>query len=402
MTDFPTEKIQAMARLKAFVPNAGKRYAQRRNFDHGAGRHKDVSCLSPYVRRRIITETEVLHAVLGAHAYNTAEKFIQEVFWRTYWKGWLEMRPSVWRDYQKQLGIFSSQIATQSGLRQQWEAACLGDTGIDCFDAWAHELVTTGYLHNHARMWFASIWIFTLQLPWQLGADFFLRHLLDGDPASNTLSWRWVAGLQTAGKTYLARPDNIAKFTNGRFFQSGLATSAQPVGEFTSYPRLPAPVNPPFDKAAPTLLMLHDEDTEISQLVDSFENIIGAVRINCLNALTPFEMSRNVTNFVGALIQDTDERWSTSIGSVENLQNPADILTRALDGAAIQIATPYAPVGPTADVLKTLSAQAEQAGVKVIPVLSHYDEICWPKATHGFFRFKEHIGQFLSDLKISA
>ena len=148
--------------------------------------------------------------------------------------------------------------------------------------------------------------------------------------------------------------------------------------------------------------MLHDEDTEISQLVDSFENIIGAVRINCLNALTPFEMSRNVTNFVGALIQDTDERWSTSIGSVENLQNPADILTRALDGAAIQIATPYAPVGPTADVLKTLSAQAKQAGVKVIPVLSHYDEICWPKATHGFFRFKEHIGQFLSDLKISA
>lgn len=233
MTDFPTEKIQAMARLKAFVPNAGKHYAQRRNFDHGAGRHKDVSCLSPYVRRRIITETEVLHAVLGAHAYNTAEKFIQEVFWRTYWKGWLEMRPSVWRDYQKQLGIFSSQIATQSGLRQQWEAACLGDTGIDCFDAWANELVTTGYLHNHARMWFASIWIFTLQLPWQLGADFFLRHLLDGDPASNTLSWRWVAGLQTAGKTYLARPDNIAKFTNGRFFKSGLATSAQPVGEFT-------------------------------------------------------------------------------------------------------------------------------------------------------------------------
>jgi deoxyribodipyrimidine photo-lyase len=64
------------------------------------------------------------------------------------------------------------------------------------------ELVETGYLHNHARMWFASIWIFTLRLPWELGADFFLRHLLDGDAASNTLSWRWVAGLHTKGKHY--------------------------------------------------------------------------------------------------------------------------------------------------------------------------------------------------------
>ena len=99
-----------------------------------------------------------------------------------------------------------------------------GATGIDCFDAWARELVATGYLHNHARMWFASIWIFTLRLPWELGADFFLRHLIDGDPASNTLSWRWVAGLQTAGKTYLATAENIARFTGGRFAPQGLAT----------------------------------------------------------------------------------------------------------------------------------------------------------------------------------
>ena len=63
-------------------------------------------------------------------------------------------------------------------------------------------------------MWFASIWIFTLNLPWQLGADFFMQHLLDGDPASNTLSWRWVAGIQTKGKNYLARKSNIEKYSN--------------------------------------------------------------------------------------------------------------------------------------------------------------------------------------------
>lgn len=76
-------------------------------------------------------------------------------------------------------------------------------------------------------MWFASIWIFTFKLPWQLGADFFYRRLLDGDSASNTCSWRWVAGPHTVGKTYLARADNIEKFTAGRFAPHGqLATIA--------------------------------------------------------------------------------------------------------------------------------------------------------------------------------
>ena len=89
-------------------------------------------------------------------------------------------------------------------------------SGIPAMDAWTSELIETGYLHNHARMWYASIWIHTLKLPWTLGAEFFLRNLLDGDVASNTLSWRWVAGLHTVGKFYLAQKSNICKFTAGR------------------------------------------------------------------------------------------------------------------------------------------------------------------------------------------
>jgi deoxyribodipyrimidine photo-lyase len=84
------------------------------------------------------------------------------------------------------------------------ERAVNGQTGLTCFESWVTELVETGYLHNHARMWFASIWILTLGLPWRLGAVFLYRHLLDGDAASNTLGWRWVAGLQTRGKPYPA------------------------------------------------------------------------------------------------------------------------------------------------------------------------------------------------------
>ena len=83
------------------------------------------------------------------------------------------------------------------------------------------ELRTEGWLHNHTRMWFASIWIFTLRLPWPLGAALFEHHLKDADAASNTLSWRWVAGIQTPGKHYLARAENIARYTNGRFDPRG-------------------------------------------------------------------------------------------------------------------------------------------------------------------------------------
>ncbi|MDJ0895420.1 MAG: FAD-binding domain-containing protein, partial [Alphaproteobacteria bacterium] len=215
MTSWVPSRREALHHLEAFVPRAGRAYAARRNYDCGPGKHSDVSTLSPWIRHRLILEEEVVSAVLARHSFAAAEKFVQEVFWRTYWKGWLELRPSIWADYQGSVRTLVGRLDRDPDLRARWEQASEGRTGIGCFDAWSRELVQTGYLHNHARMWFASIWIFTLELPWELGADFFLRHLLDGDPASNTLSWRWVGGLQTRGKTYLARPDNIARYTEG-------------------------------------------------------------------------------------------------------------------------------------------------------------------------------------------
>ena len=184
----------ARARLQAFLPQSGKRYAAQRNFDFGPGKHQKVSALSPWLRHRIILETEVLEAVLGAQSAASAEKFIQEVFWRGYFKGWLEHRPEVWQRYRRRVTDLLGQLETDTALHARYEEAVGGHTGIACFDAWVQELVEANYLHNHARMWFASIWIFTLRLPWELGADFFFRHLLDGDAASNTCSWRWVGG----------------------------------------------------------------------------------------------------------------------------------------------------------------------------------------------------------------
>jgi hypothetical protein len=163
----PRHTHRGAAPLQAFVPHAGRTYAATRNYDRPDQGHPNVSRLSPYLRHRILTEAEVLEAVLGRHSATAAEKFVQEVYWRTYWKGWLEMRPGVWADYRRDLdgawrgmdGDLAGPLARAEGGRNRDRA----------FDAWARELVTTGYLSNHARMWTASIWIFTLRLPWEVG-----------------------------------------------------------------------------------------------------------------------------------------------------------------------------------------------------------------------------------------
>src|SRR6056297_2522185 len=291
----PPTRTAALEKLSAFVPRSARDYAAQRNYDRGPGRHHDVSTLSPYIRHRLITEPEVIGAVLGRYSMTSAEKFVQEVFWRTYWKGWLEMRPAVWAGYRQGLARAWDNVQTQSGLRAEWEAACKGETGIECFDHWAHELTETGYLHNHARMWVASIWVFTLRLPWELGADFFLRHLLDGDPASNTLGWRWVAGLQTPGKTYLARPDNIARYTRGRFRPEGLAQEAPALDGPPHPQRMDAPAGdaPPRGRVG---VLLTEDDLTPDWLLDRVDPAEVAV-FDATALRSPLHVSPRVLSF---------------------------------------------------------------------------------------------------------
>lgn len=185
-------RAAGLQRLSAFVPRAAA-YARERN--RVVPPHDRVSRLSPYLRHRLVLESETIAAAWSTHPPAAVEKLVAEVLWRTYWKGWLQLRPQVWQAYLEQWRRDREDL---DGAGAERLAAALGArTGIECFDAWIRELTETGYLHNHARMWLASIWIFTLRLPWTLGSAFFLRYLLDGDPASNTLSWRWVAGLHT-------------------------------------------------------------------------------------------------------------------------------------------------------------------------------------------------------------
>ncbi len=399
LTQFPPTRTAALERLSTFVPKAGRAYATNRNFDLGPGAHVHVSQLSPYLRHRLITEEEVLQAVLGHYALSSAEKFVQEVVWRTYWKGWLELRPSVWDMYQADLTRAWDRVQTESGLRREWEAACMGETGIDAFDHWAHELGQTGYLHNHARMWFASIWVFTLRLPWELGADFFLRHLLDGDAASNTLGWRWVAGLQTQGKTYLARPDNIAKYTEGRFKPTGLASFAAPLDGPPHPPRQDPPVGDSLDPGKPSVLLLTDDDLSPGFLFDAGLDPKATGVFTARAEATPLQLADHMHAFMDGAFDDVAARWGDRLGEMSRLTSAQEIVDWARAHGAEQIVTPYAPVGATARALDRAEAPMDDAGMRLVRCLRDYDAGAWPHATHGFFRFKEKIPRIVGRIK---
>lgn len=268
MLSFPAfTRAAGLNRLNAFRSSSGRIYADRRNTDAGPEEVTITSALSPYLRRRLLLESEVAAAAIDAHGYPVAEKFVQEVFWRTYFKGHLESRASIWADYLRQVSDERARLDVSSGLRSVYTQAVEGRTGIDSFDHWARELAEFGWPHNHARMWFASIWIFTLRLPWALGADLFLRNLLDGDPASNTLSWRWVAGLHTRGKAYVARAENIARYTQGRFHPKELKENPQPLTEEVEHSLVPVPTVDPLPDGEVALLLhlddLHPESLDL-------------------------------------------------------------------------------------------------------------------------------------------
>lgn len=392
----PPTRSAGLARLDEFAPRAGRAYAARRNYDLPG--HADVSGLSPYIRHRLLTEAEVLTTVLHHHSPQAADKFVAEVFWRTYWKGWLERRPTVWRSYQAGLQAALNRVQTEAGLRQEWEAACAGTTGIDAFDHWARELVTTGYMHNHARMWFASIWIFTLRLPWELGADFFLRHLLDGDPASNTLSWRWVGGIQTQGKTYLARADNIATYTEGRFRPLGLAHDARPL-PFSPFPDAgPVPRGDNLPPEGPTGLILTEDDLAPDHLFDLGLQPKATAILQRTQGRSPLTVSRQVTGWVAAAFADCTTRHADRLGPVMRVEDGPGLVRWANAAGLRHLVTAYAPVGPTADALAEAKPLLAAQGISLSQTQRPFDALAWPHASAGFFRFKEAIPRLLDAL----
>ena len=403
----------ALTRLAQFVPRAGQPYRAGRNEDRGPGHHQTVSGLSPYLRHRLLLDQEVLQAVISRHDLDTAAKFIDEVFWRSYFKGWLEHHPDVWTNYIKDCSRLRRTVADDKTLRAAYSDAIYARTGIAPFDAWVRELRATGYLHNHARMWFASIWIFTLGLPWQLGAQWFHYHLLDGDAASNTLSWRWVAGLHTRGKTYLARSDNIRRYTAQRFAgESGpdsfaglerLASIAPALTEDPAVTRQQMPNWPEY--SAPRSggrvgLLLHDEDMSLQAPVQPVAvGMLAPQRVGRRRA------ARQVSRFGLKAASSTlaTAKHTLSLQTSAELLRTRTATQRWLQHAKLdRLVVPYVPRGPSFQRMQWVLDQAAELGIETEVFMRDIDRAAWPHARQGFFALRKHIPDILQHLDITT
>jgi deoxyribodipyrimidine photo-lyase len=381
----PATRPEALRALGDFVDGPVLRYARLRN--HIADGHSHVSRLSAAITHRLVTEEEVLRAVLRVHKPAAVEKFLQEVVWRSYWKGWLELRPGVWRD-------FVDFTPAAEPLAERLRA---GRSGCEAMDAFARELVSTGYLHNHARMWWASFWIHRAGLPWRDGARFFLDHLLDADAASNTLSWRWVAGLQTAGKTYLVRRSNLETYWPDAPGQGLNQLEGEPAIDIPrdtadrSRHEIAESVEHPG--VAPAGLLLHEEDLslECGPLRDFRPAAVqfwktpsrSSLRAAWLRLATEDACSRAESHF---------QREVTASETLNALQGWVE--TQSL--RRIVMAAPF--VGPVRDSLAPFLAWCADRGIAIVPIRRRWDSRVFPLAKAGFFPFWNSVRPQLTHL----
>ncbi len=374
---FEASRAKALNQLNNFVENNLGEYSKLRNFDFGPEKRSNISCLSPYITHGIINEQEVIQKALSKFSFSKNEKFIQEVLWRTYWKGWLEIRPNVWADYLIEL----NQIKNEFKDNKDYIAAIEGKTKVDCFNEWVKELKENNYLHNHTRMWFASIWIFTLELPWQLGAEFFMQHLYDGDAASNTLGWRWVAGIQTQGKHYLASEWNIKKFTNNRFQNIKLNENAPPKVSEKSYQIIKQVFNNPQEIENKKLLIF--ENNLSFEITDFKENNFKKIYlVSNKNENRAIKLSEKLVKFKSHLIEDQEQRLKNQsidcqiidISELKNIENYYGL---------------YPTVGENLDFLNSNNLEIDF-------LYRNLDQLAWQYCNKGFFNFKNYIPKIVS------
>jgi len=369
-----------ISKLDYFIENNLKNYSRDRNYDFGPDSRNNISLLSPYISHRSLFEYDVVKKCLEKYKFDQIEKFIQEIFWRVYWKGWLELRPEVWTDFCE-----SYQSIEQSKFYQK---ATEGNTGIRCFDEWVLELKENNYLHNHTRMWFASIWIFTLKLPWQLGAAFFMEHLYDGDPASNTLSWRWVAGIQTKGKHYLARSSNISKFTNQRFQYTQLTTDAEPIFENKNYEL--KRLDHKNSETRHENLIIFDSNLNAQELSDLSERYKTIFFVLIDNYSRKIKLSHRVMSFKASLIKNISELISNA--KIINLEELENLLSK---NPKIDVIYPF--VGENLDILNKLSFKLKsQLNFKY----KNQDLYSWQFSNKGFFNFKKNIPNIINKFNL--
>ncbi len=238
----------ARARIAAVRPGA---YARTRNALDGA-----VSGLSPYLTHGFVTLADVLAGVAARHALDVQHKFVFELGWRAYFR-------HVWRHRGKGIlrSLHEGLLPDDAYARELPADIRQGCTGVPVVDEAVRTLYATGTLHNHARMWLASYVVHVRKVHWRAGADWLYGHLLDGDLASNHLSWQWVAGTGSR-KPYLFNADNVERYAPASWHSPGSVIDAsyealdrvarqparqpvpQPQNNHDAPPGSPAPIEP--------------------------------------------------------------------------------------------------------------------------------------------------------------
>ena len=376
---FETTRNKALEKLDNFINSEIVDYNFKRNFDYGPDLRGNVSCLSPYVSHRLITEYEIAKRVLRKHLYQRVDKYIQEIFWRVYWKGWLELRPRVWEDFIEDLNFIKEDEKVNNAIN--------GETHIECFNDWVKELKKFNYLHNHTRMWFASIWIFTLKLPWQKGAEFFMKYLYDGDAASNTLSWRWVAGLQTKGKNYSAQSWNITKFTNNKYKNIKLVENAPPIIDNRGYNIVPLNFNNNNNLNKNLIFFENDLNVETYKL-KKYDNIY-CVMLN--NDSRRIKLDEKVIRYKMEVINDQKKRFDKfKVIDEFELENILEDI-KNLDVI-------YPCIGENMSLLKRISKKNK---LNYNFILRDEDIFSWQFSNKGYFNFKANLPKIFSKFKIN-
>jgi deoxyribodipyrimidine photo-lyase len=204
---FPTYYASVLARIDEIDPLV---YGRTRNFIDGA-----VTYLSPYISRGVISVRQVQQAVLsrGYKPYQI-EKFLQELAWREYFQ-------RVWQAKGDSLFSNLKQPQQRVSHHEMIDAVVQAKTGISSIDLLLNQFYETGYMHNHVRMYVASMVCNIGQAHWLAPSQWMYYHLLDGDLASNTCSWQWVAGA-FASKPYYCNQENINRFTHSDQYQTFL------------------------------------------------------------------------------------------------------------------------------------------------------------------------------------
>ena len=377
---FHTSRDKALESLDTFINNDIVNYSSKRNYDFGPIERKNVSCLSPYISHRLINEYEISKKVLSKHPYQKVEKYIQEIYWRIYWKGWLELRPEVWTDFIEDLKTIEES--------ENYYLAINGQTKIECFNDWVKEIKEHNYLHNHTRMWFASIWIFTLGLSWQKGAEFFMKYLLDGDAASNTLSWRWVGGLQTKGKHYLAQSWNISKFLKKQYKNIELKENALALIDNREYKISPIEIQK--NNSRNDYLIVFENDLSVENLkIKHYKKIYFVLLENKSRSL---KLDLKVLNYKKNIMKDQLHNTEDNFELIN--EDKIEELFKNLKNFDIV----YPSIGENMSFLTKIVK-----GKKLIINFITRDEdiFCWNFSNKGYFNFKSNIPKILAKFQLN-